>query len=239
MKPVLGLLHTAVGNVTLFQGLCRELLPDIDSFHLLDESLLRNTITAGALTPATTRRVLGHVTSAVDAGATHVLVTCSSIGAAAELAREVVAAPVIRVDEAMADQAVRLGRRIGVIGTLQTTMAPTADLVRRRAALAGADITLVPYVCDGAFAALGRGDTAAHDQAVADGLTQLSQTVDVIILAQASMARVADALSPRERTVPVLSSPRSGVDYVKSVIQGQPGGPADPTHPAPRLVGRR
>ena len=61
MKPVLGVLHTAVGNVTLFQGLCRELLPGVDAFQMLDESLLRNTITAGALTPETTRRVLGHV----------------------------------------------------------------------------------------------------------------------------------------------------------------------------------
>ncbi|MGH2604758.1 MAG: aspartate/glutamate racemase family protein [Dehalococcoidia bacterium] len=219
MKPVLGVLHTAVGNVTLFQELCRELLPDVDCFQMLDESLLGNTIAAGALTPATTRRVLGHVTSAVEAGATHVLVTCSSIGAAAELARNVVTAPVIRIDQAMVDQAVRTGRRIGVIGTVQTTMGPTADLVKRRAALAGSDISLTTHVCDGAFAALARGDTAAHDQAVADGLTRLANEVDVIILAQASMARVADALPERERAVPFLSSPRSGMEYVKSVIQ--------------------
>ncbi len=219
MKPVLGLLHTAIGNVTLFQGLCREVLPDVACFQMLDESLLGNTIAAGALTPATTRRVLGHVTSAVDAGATHVLVTCSSIGAAAELARDVVAAPVLRIDEAMADQAVRTGRRIGVIATLQTTMAPTADLVQRRAALAGVDVSLVTHVCDGTFAALGRGDTAGHDRAVAAGLRQLAPNVDVIILAQASMARVADALPASERPVPVLSSPRSGIEYVKSIIQ--------------------
>ena len=49
MAPVLGILHTAVGNVTLFQGLCRELLPGVDAFQMLDESLLRNTITAGTL----------------------------------------------------------------------------------------------------------------------------------------------------------------------------------------------
>lgn len=219
MTPMLGVLHTAAGNVTLFQGLCHELLPGVDCFQMLDESLLRNTITAGTLTPATTRRVLGHVESAVDAGATHVLVTCSSIGAAAELAREVVPVPVIRIDEAMADQAVRMGRRIGVIGTLATTMEPTADLVRRRAALAGADVSLVPHVCDGAFAALSRGDTVAHDAAVAAGLTQLANEVDVIILAQASMARVADTLPEQDRKVPVLSSPRSGLEYVKSVIE--------------------
>ena len=216
MKPVLGVLHTAVGNVTLFQGLCRELLPGVDAFQMLDESLLRNTITAGTLTPETTRRVLGHVESAVDAGATAVLVTCSSIGAAAELARNVVPVPVIRVDEAMADQAVKTGPRIGVIATLSTTLEPTADLVRRRADAAGAEISLTTLVCDGAFAALGRGDTAAHDSAIADGLTKLAQESDVIILAQASMARVADTLP--DLPVPVLSSPRSGVESVRDLL---------------------
>lgn len=217
-KPMLGVLHTAVGNVTLFQGLCRELLPGVDTFQMLDESLLRNTITAGALTPGTTRRVLGHVESAVDAGATAVLVTCSSIGAAAELAREVVAVPVVRVDEAMADEAVRIGPRIGVIATLRTTLEPTADLVQRRAALAGASVKLTTRLCDGAFEALGRGDAAAHDRAIAAGLTELASECDVIILAQASMARVAEALPERERPVPVLSSPRSGVESVKAVL---------------------
>lgn len=218
MAPVLGVLHTAVGNVTLFQGLCRELLPGVDAFQMLDESLLRNTITAGTLTPETTRRVLGHIESAVDAGARAVLVTCSSIGAAAELARQVVPVPVIRVDEAMADEAGRIGPRIGVIATLSTTLQPTAELVRRRAALMETEISLTTWLCDGAFAALSRGDTAAHDQAITDGLIRLSDECDVIILAQASMARVADALPPRDRPVPVLSSPRSGVASVKAVL---------------------
>ena len=217
-KPVLGVLHTAVGNVTLFQGLCRELLPGVETFQMLDESLLRNTITAGELTPGTTRRVLGHIESAADAGATAVLVTCSSIGAAAELAREVVPVPVIRVDEAMADEAVRIGPRIGVIATLRTTLEPTADLVRRRAALAGVPITLTTRLCAGAFEALGRGDAAAHDRAITEGLTELAGSSDVIILAQASMARVAEALPEQERPVPVLSSPRSGVASVKPLL---------------------
>ena len=53
----LALLHTAVVNVTTFQGLCAELLPETSTFHMLDESLLKNTIRDGAMSPltATTR----------------------------------------------------------------------------------------------------------------------------------------------------------------------------------------
>jgi len=65
-----------------------------------------------------------------DSGADYILVTCSSIGAAVEKAAETANIPVLRVDQPMADLAVQTGKRIGVIATLQTTLEPTADLVR-------------------------------------------------------------------------------------------------------------
>src|SRR6187200_3285383 len=119
--PTLALLHTAAVNVTTFQGLCAELLPDAQTFHMLDESLLKHTIRDGHMTTLTARRVAGHVISAAEAGADAMLVTCSSIGRGAEIARSLVSIPVVRVAEAMADEAVRIGRRIGVIATVPTT----------------------------------------------------------------------------------------------------------------------
>src|SRR4051812_25886848 len=47
--PTLALLHTASVNVTTFDGLCRELMPDVAVFHVLDESLLKNTIRDGEM----------------------------------------------------------------------------------------------------------------------------------------------------------------------------------------------
>lgn len=209
--PTLALLHTAVVNVTTFQGLCGELVPDLSTFHMLDESLLKNTIREGSMSSMTARRVVGHVLSAADAGADAVLVTCSSIGRGAELARSLVSIPVIRVDEAMADEAVRIGSRIGVIATLPTTLEPTAALVHARAALLTADVEVVTHLCEGAFAALSSGDPASHDQHVRQGLLALMSQVDVIVLAQATMARVVDTLAAEDRTTPILSSPRSGL----------------------------
>ena len=80
-------------------------------------------------------------------------------------------------------------KRIGVIATLSTTLEPTADLIQRRAALAGKKIELTSKLCEGAFEALMSGDGATHDAKVAAALKELSQQVDVIVLAQASMAR--------------------------------------------------
>lgn len=209
--PTLAMLHTAVVNVTTFQALAAELAPDLQTFHMLDESLLKHTIREGSMSALTARRVAGHVVSAVEAGADAVLVTCSSIGRGAEAARPLVPVPVIRVDEAMADEAVRTGRRVGVIATLPTTLEPTGALVRARAELAGATVDVVPHLCEGAFAALMAGDAARHDAAIADGLRSLMRSVDVVVLAQATMARVADGLPTADRVVPILSSPRSGL----------------------------
>lgn len=209
--PTLALLHTAVVNVTTFQALAAELLPGVATFHMLDESLLKNTIREGAMSPVTARRVTGHVVSAAEGGADAVLVTCSSIGRGAEIARSLVNVPVIRVDEAMADEAVRKGNRVGVIATLPTTLEPTAALVHCRASLAGKQVEVVAHLCTGAFDALMRGDTAAHDAAVLDGLRSLMAASDVIVLAQATMARVAEQLPAAERRAPILSSPRSGL----------------------------
>jgi Asp/Glu/hydantoin racemase len=127
----------------------------------------------------------------------------------------------VRVDEAMADEAVRIGRRIGVIATVPTTLEPTAALVQSRAALAGAAVEVTSYLCEGAFAALTGGDPATHDAKVLSGLRALMDRVDVIVLAQATMARIVDALPADERRVPILSSPRSGLLRAREALMSE------------------
>lgn len=114
----------------------------------------------------------------------------------------------------MVDRAVREGRRIGVMATLPTTLHPTTDLLRRRAVLAGKAIELTSRLCEGAFEALMAGDAARHDTLVAAGLRELAATVDLILLAQASMARVVDTLAPEDRRVPILASPPIAIDHL-------------------------
>ncbi|MFL6014041.1 MAG: aspartate/glutamate racemase family protein, partial [Gaiellaceae bacterium] len=132
-RPTLALLHTVLSLPPVFAALAEELTPGTELFHIVDESLLNVTRKTGALTAVTRRRVLGYLESAAEAGADLVLVTCSSIGPAVDAAHDFVSVPVLRVDEPMADEAARLGDRVGVIATLATTLEPTAALVERRA----------------------------------------------------------------------------------------------------------
>jgi Asp/Glu/hydantoin racemase len=213
-RKTLGLIHTSATLVPVFAQLCKAKLPGVDTFNIVDDSLVRAIGARGALTADIARRVAGYIASAEAGGADLVLVTCSSIGPAVEAAAPFAAVPVLRVDEPMADAAVRAGARIGVIATLPTTLHPTTDLVRRRAAKAGKHIEVTSRLCEGAFDALMAGDAAKHDALVAAALKELSAQVDVIVLAQASMARVVDTLAPADKRVPILASPALAIEHV-------------------------
>lgn len=216
MQPkTLGLIHTSHTLIPVFQQLCQEYLPGTKTFNIVDDSLVKNIIARnGEVTPSIYKRVADYVSSAEDSGADYILVTCSSIGAAVEAAAQNSSVTVLRVDQPMADLAVQTGKRIGVIATLQTTLQPTSDLVKRRAALAGKEIELTAKVCEGAFDALMSGDATTHDTIVANALRELAKQVDVILLAQASMARVVDTLSDEDRIVPIVASPPNAIKYI-------------------------
>lgn len=217
-KQRLGLLHTSATLVPMFEQLCKSQLPNVSVFNIVDDSLIKEVIACGELRPQTARRVVQHVTAAEDAGADFIMVTCSSIGPAVETAAGLASVPVLRVDQPMADHAISTARRIGVIATLPTTLQPTADLLRRRAIAAGKEVELTSRLCKGAFDALMSGDDAKHDSMVASALRELSSQVDVIALAQASMARVVRGLPEADRQVPILASPPLAIDYLATVL---------------------
>jgi len=217
-RKQLGLIHTSATLVPIFEQLCRAKLPGVDLFNIADDSLIKDVIRRGELTPITARRVVQHVASAEAAGADYILVTCSSIGRAVETAAGLVTVPVLRVDQPMADRAVEMGRKIGVIATLPTTLEPTADLIQRRAQRAGKRTELTSRLCEGAFDALMGGDAATHDAMVAAALEALAEQVEVIVLAQASMARVVEGLAPTRWRVPILASPPLAVGYLATVL---------------------
>jgi Asp/Glu/hydantoin racemase len=124
------------------------------------------------------------------------------------------------VDEAMAEAAVRMGRRIGVMATLRTTLEPTIALLREKAEEAGIEIEIVESLCDGAFDAVLAGDSITHDRILSQALRNEMKGVDVVILAQASMARVVKTMPEGSLAMPVLSSPKMAVLQARDVMAG-------------------
>jgi Asp/Glu/hydantoin racemase len=216
--PKLAIVHTAPMLEPVFERLVRTARPDVETVHIVDEELLADAIANDGLTDANRSAVAARVREAAATGADAVLVTCSSIGEAVEAAAGAVGVPVVRVDVAMAQEAVDAGRRIGVLATLRSTLRPTAALIRRTARDAGREVEIVEQLCDGAYAALRAGDRDRHDALVRAGYEALRGRVDVVVLAQASMARILDALPEAGRHAAVLSSPGGAVERALAVI---------------------
>ncbi|MBU4528299.1 MAG: aspartate/glutamate racemase family protein [Desulfomicrobium sp.] len=216
---VLAMIHTVSGLIPVFEPLAKQELPDWETFNMLDESLLRATIRDGSLSLMTIRRLTGMVWSAVDAGADAVVVTCSSLGPAVEAARALCPVPLFRIDEGMALTAVGMGKQIGILATLRTTLDPTSDLILRTAAQQGRDCTITSSLSEGAFGKLSQGDTAGHDLMVAQSLRDLAPKVDVIVLAQASMARASAEVKDALGSLPVLTSPELGMKHLRQALQ--------------------
>ena len=214
----LAMIHTVAGLVPRFRELSAELLSGVETFDIVDETLLRDATRDGRVSLETARRLFAHLAAAEAHGADAVLVTCSSMGDAVDAARPFAGVPLVRVDQAMAERAVERSERIGVLATLWSTLQPTAALIERVAAESGRSVEVRTRLCDGAFEALRAGDDARHDEIVRGGLRELLGWAEVIVLAQASMARVVESVSDDERSTPILSSPRLGIERMREIL---------------------
>jgi Asp/Glu/hydantoin racemase len=206
--PKLAFIHTVPGLVDRFRTLAGATLAGWSSYAVVDESLLLDTIERGALSPKTVQRLAGYIFCAADAGADAIVVTCSTLGGAVDAIRPITPVPLFRIDRGMAETAVGRARRIGVLATLPTTLKPTAALLSEAAAKAGAQCDISEHLCEGAFANLRAGDRAGHDASVRGGFSALAAHVDLVVLAQASMA---DALDGEHAAIPYLTSPDIGM----------------------------
>jgi hypothetical protein len=204
-------LHTVASVVPQFVDLARELLPpQVETWHVVDEILAKVVVAQGQLSPFIYRRVADHARAAEEAGASVLQITCSSIGPCANTAAMQVGIAVLRVDEPMVEQAVALGTRVGVAATARTALAPTVDLVKDCARKVSKPIEVEGIVCSEAYAGLVSGDLELHDLMVRETLEQMSRRNDVILLAQASMARAVEG-RPLAPKIPILTSPRPAI----------------------------
>ncbi len=224
MSELLVLVHTVTPLVEVFNRLVREKLPGTQVRHILDEPLLEAVRRRGGLNAGDAERLLEHVKAAEAIGAQAVLVTCSTISPLVDRVGEQVDLPVLKIDEPMLDRAVRSGRRIGVLATNPSTLEPTRGLLLARAAAAGKTLEVETRLVEGALEALMGGDGEKHDRLLSEVVEALAQEVDVIVLAQASMARVLEVLPEREGATPVLTSPHLALEALQPILKGQGAG---------------
>jgi aspartate/glutamate racemase len=90
-------------------------------------------------------------------------------------------------------------------------MAPSVNLIKEKAAEAKREVTIHQTLSPDAFDCFLRGDMDTHDDIVRDAAKGLKGKVGVIVLAQASMGHLAEAIQDITG-VPVLKSPPLAMD---------------------------
>jgi len=212
----IAVIHTGPVTVLPIKNQLSELIADARVINIMDDSLLNDVRTAGHLTPEVASRIYNYMSNAQAMGADIILNACSSVGEATDALRDLIRTPIVKIDESMAEEASAIGSRIGVVATVSTTLDPTVRLIRRKAEEHGRTVDVTERIAEGAFEALLSGDGTLHDEILKRTIIELANQVDVVVLAQVSMARLVPALG--ELRVPVLSSPRSGVEAVKRAL---------------------
>src|SRR4051812_11424562 len=203
MADLLVLVHTVPPLIEVFNHLAADILPGMRVLHVLDEPLLEHVRQRGRLAAEDTLRLATHAQEAARIGAAAVLVTCSTVSPCVDEVRKEAEVPVLRIDEAMIREAVQIGTHVGVVATNRTTLEPTRQLLLAEAVRVGKCIEVELVMVEGALPALLNGDGATHDHLVRQAALQLAGRADVIVLAQASIARVMNVLDQDAVAVPV------------------------------------
>ena len=203
MRKKLTILHTTLATTTTIPAMIQELYPDeFDIVNVLDDSLLNDIKCSGRMSASVIERFIQYACIAKNNGSDALLLACSSLGKAADIARELLDIPLYKIDEPMADQAVNSGNNILVLGTVKSTLEPTSDLIRSKRKSQEQSITclLIPDVFE-----LYEIDREQHDQRIAEVIQEHLNTYDVIVLAQASMANAIQYITQgREKIVTSL-----------------------------------
>ena len=189
---------------------------DFDIMTLTDPTIINETIANGGVTPAVAQRLMKLYMAGVAGGADIIYNICSSIGDVADAVKPIfkmMEIPFVRIDENMAIDAIKTGTRIGVLATLRTTLDPTKRLIKRCADEMGIEVTLVDALADGAF---GKSKEELEEIFV-EKIKDISHKVDVVLLAQASMAECEKKLE-EALGKPVVSSPRFGAVAMRDAI---------------------
>lgn len=198
------------------QEVKKQLGNDVEMYSLQDPSILAETREAGYVTSHAAAKLMGMYMNAASEGVDAMLNLCSSVGEVADAAQSAaryMGVPIVRVDEEMCREAVRLGARVGVMATLKTTLEPTKGTVARVAREMGKHVELVDVLIDGAFGL----DQDQFKTRLSDSAAEIIDKVDVIVLAQGSMA-YAEPYLEEKFGKPFLGSPRFGAADLKKAL---------------------
>lgn len=215
MKVVL--IHTSPVSLNDLKALFKEIIPDVEMVNIIDDSLLNEVKTVGHINSEIISRMCSYVQVAKTLNPDLIFNQCSSVGEAFDIARSQATCKTLKIDEPMAEKAVSLGNKIGVVATVASTVRPSCNLIKKTAKKMNKNVTVNEYLVDGALDILMSGDVDKHNELVIESIRKAEVENDVVVLAQGSMTAILPLLG--ETSKPVLTSPRLAVEKIKELLE--------------------
>lgn len=190
---------------------------EVEFTPFYEETLLKEIMEHGEMTPEFSRRAFDIYERAAKAKPDAILIECSTIGDVSYYAQplyELMGIPLISLDQPAAEYAVSLGKRIGMIVNLHTTLGPSERLLKRCAAAQGKEIEVVL----GYKKAFGMSQEQIQES-IFESCRELASKADVLFLAQPSMTRWAKDLQA-EIDIPVVPTLPLAAKAVRRILCG-------------------
>lgn len=217
MSKSIAIVETSAVSFAELKELCREIIPNVKVTQIIDESLIQEVNQNGGPTPFVKRRMFEYFRNAQELGVDLIVNQCSSVGEAADQIAPFLNVPILKIDEAMAEKAVQMGRKIAVVATVESTTGPSVRLIEKKAKELGKEVEVDLHLVEGAMMVLiEKNDAETHNRMVLGEVEKAAKENDVVVLAQRSMTVLLPLVSSIE--TPVLTSPRLCIERVKEIL---------------------
>lgn len=210
------LIHATPVAINPIQKAFRQDWPEAELVNILDDSLSPDLESAGSQTPDIVNRIVSLARYGRDIGASGILYSCSAFSDAIDAAKSSLALPVLKPNEAMFDEAMEAGSRIGLLATFGPSVPSMEKEFRDLADKQGKTVYLKSLLVEEAMTALRAGDTATHNRLLVEAAPRLAD-YDAVMLAHFSTSRALADVS-RVLNSKVLTSPHSAVARLKSAL---------------------
>ena len=160
----------------------------------------------GGMTKNVEYRMCNYALMAQSAGADIILNQCSSAGEMVYTARKMLRIPILRIDEPAAQKAVKAGKNITIITTVQTTLESSRRLIEAEAKRQNKEVRIEVCFIEEAFKALTeRNDENAHNRLIINEIEKRKHQSDAVLLAQGSMISLEPYI--KNYQIPIIATP--------------------------------
>lgn len=210
------LIHAMPFSIDPIKQAFTKLWPEAQTVNVLDDSLSQDLLETGSLTEKITGRIVTLAEYGLGIGADGILFTCSAFGDAIEQAKEKLNIPVLKPNEAMFEEALKAGTKIGMLATFGPSIPSLESEFKALSNLTKTRTKIISILQKEALAALIAGDKEEHNRLLKKAAMSL-RDCDAVMLAQFSASQAFASVSEAV-DCPVLTSPHSAVAKLKREV---------------------